>query len=122
MNYARQLIMETAKALHSFGYTVYVSKSGTHGFYTDGTRAVSFGESYGMLHVSGNYVPSKRSGTGWVIADAIGAINEDQAKKYITENAPSWAGNTNPRYTTPEQHLKTYGDSSGYAQFQPVTL
>lgn len=117
----KQLIAQIAQNLHSFGYTVYVSLDGCHGFYTDGKRAVSFGGQWNFcVDFSGNYKPSRTGGTGWQIATEQSDITAEQAHAYITANAPRWA-NANPIYTTPEQHLETYGRSSGYTQFEPTT-
>ena len=113
----KQLIQCIATKLHGFGYDVYVSDSGEHGFYTDGVRVVSFGGHWRWsVDFSGNYRPTKQSGTGWQIANEQTDITEDQAKAYIVANAPAWA-NREPIYTTPEQHLATYGKSSGYQKF-----
>jgi hypothetical protein len=91
-------------------------------FYTDGQRVVSFGGQWeSLVDFSGNYAPSKTSGTGWLIAKEQTGVTKDQATDYIIANAPQWA-NINPIYTTPEQHLNTYGISSGYTKFnQEVT-
>lgn len=117
----KQLIAQIAQNLHSFGYTVYISDDGRHGFYTDGKRAVSFGGQWNFyVDFSGNYKPSRTGGTGWQIATEQSDITAEQAHAYITADAPQWA-NKNPIYTTPEQHLETYGRSSGYTQFEPST-
>jgi hypothetical protein len=114
----KQITIETAKALNEYGYTVYLSKDQDHGFYTDGNRVVSFGGQWNWsLDFSGNYLPTKVSGTGWQIARDVGVPTEDRAMAYISAEAPLWA-NLNPVYTTPEEHLKTYGKSSGYTLFQ----
>jgi hypothetical protein len=114
----QQLIKDIAIQLTSYGYTVYLSDDGRHGFYTDGTRCVSFGGSWSFcVDFSGNYL-SNKSGTGWSIAKEKVSISEDEARKYIQSNAPLWATREQVIYTTPEQHLKTYGRSSGYAQFK----
>lgn len=116
-NYKKELIAEVCKALVSYGYDVYVSKSKEYGFYTDGNRVVSFGGYWNFcVDFSGNYFPSKYSGTGWQIAAEQGVPTKEEAERYIKANAPLWA-NKNPTYTTPEQHLKTYGCNSGYTLF-----
>lgn len=116
----KELIKSTADKLTKYGYTVFLSDDQRHGFYTDGRRVVSFGGQWNfMIDFSGNYTPSKTSGTGWGIASEKTDITAAQAARYIEANAPSWTGNTSPTYTTPEQHLKTYGKSSGYKQHQP---
>lgn len=113
----KKIVVDTAKALNNYGYAVYLSKDNDYGFYTDGDRVVSFGGQWNFsLDFSGNYAPSKYSGTGWQIAKEVGIPSAEQAKAYITANAPAWA-NKNPVYTTLEQHLKTYSQSSGYHHF-----
>ena len=108
----KQLIRSIAEKLHSFGYAVYLSKDGRYGFYTNGTRVVSFGGSWETsVAFSGNYAPSRESGTGWRIDDQCTDVTRQQAEAYIGACAPLWTRNTSPRYTTPEQYLKTYGIS-----------
>ena len=116
----KQLIAHIAQNLHSFGYTVYISDDGRYGFYTDGKRVVCFGGQWNFfVDFSGNYKPSRTGGTGWQIATEQSDITAEQAHAYITADAPRWA-NKDPIYTTPEQHLETYGQSSGYTQFEPT--
>ena len=111
-----QLVNDVAKALTAYGYTVYLSKDKQHGFYTDGKRVVSFGGCWSSsVDFSGNYAQSRQYGTGWQIAKEQGVPTKEQAARFITDNG-LWA-NPNPVYTTPEQHLKTYGSSSGYTLF-----
>ena len=111
------LIRSIAEKLRGWGYDVYLSRDGRHGFYTDGSRVVSFGGSWEtMVDFSGNYRPTSQSGTGWGIANEMIDITQDQARAYVTANAPSWA-NAKPVYTTPAQHLATYGKSSGFYKF-----
>jgi hypothetical protein len=122
--YKREIVAETAAALHSYGYQVYLSKTREHGFYTDGKRVVSFGGYWEFsLDFSGNYLPASFSGTytgtGWQIATEQGVPTKEQADRWIKEGAPH-RFNPHPTYTTPEQHLKTYGQSSGYTLYQPA--
>ena len=118
MNHKQELVQAAATALLSYGYTVYLAKSKEYGFYTDGKRVVCFGGQWNFsLDYSGNY-RSERSGTGWQIAKDCGVLTKDEAKKFIEAYAPSWATTENVRYTTPEQHLATYGKSSGYTPFE----
>ena len=118
-----QIIQNIAENLHKYGYDVYLSKDKCYGFYTNGKRVVSFGGSWQFcVDFSGNYKQSKESGTGWGIAKELTDISEEDANAFINANAPSWTRNKNPIYTTPDQHLKTYGNSSGYAKFEPVTM
>lgn len=113
----KQLVAETAEALHSYGYTVYIAGSGEYGFYTDGARVVSFGGSWEYsLDFSGKYI-SSHSGIGWQLEGQIGVPTKEQAAEFIKTNAPRWATTENVKYTTPEQHLARYGASSKYAEY-----
>ena len=113
----KQIAIDAAKALTGYGYRVYMSADNNHGFYTDGKRVVSFGGQWAWcLDFSGNYACTRTGGTGWQIKREAGVPTEEQAKQYVTSNAPAWA-NPNPVYTTPEQHLATYCKSSGYTVF-----
>lgn len=118
----KELIQKITEKLSRFGYEVYISDDGRHGFYTNGQRVVSFGGQWNWaVDFSGNYSPNKYHGTGWSIARERSDITEEQAAAYINANAPAWTRNFDPIYTTPEQHLKTYGRSSGYQKFEPTT-
>ena len=114
----QELVRETAIALTSYGYDVYLSKNRDYGFYTDGQRVVSFGGCWNYsLDFSGNYQPSRLSGTGWQIVKEVNVPHKEQADRWIKENAPGWCQNPTPIYTTPEQYLQTYGSSSGFTKF-----
>ena len=111
-DYEKEAATDFARAVAAQGLTVYLASRGTYGFFTDGRRVVCF--SVGMfegVRLSGNYRPSKETGTGWMIMN--GATPEHAAAALAT-HAPRWA-NRAPVYTTPEEHLKTYGKSSGYS-------
>lgn len=121
MNPKKDLIAAIAAQLKSYGYRVYLSSDKTYGFYTDGNRVVSFGGQWRFsVSFSGNY-RSTRSGTGWVMEDGkeLTSVNQEQAERFIKAHAPRWAtGGEVVTYTTPEQHLKLYGASSGYTQLE----
>ena len=116
----KELIVEIAKQLKSYGYTVYVSKYGTHGFYTDGKRVVTFGGHWSFcVDFGGNYKSQSR-GTGWQFDNGkeLTQITQDQAKSFIEASPPGWATRGEQvTLTTPEQHLKNYGISSAYEEF-----
>lgn len=116
----KELIVEIAKQLKSYGYTVYVSKYGTHGFYTDNKHVVTFGGHWSFcVDFSGNY-KSQRCGTGWQLDNGkeLTQITQDQAKSFIEATPPQWATRGEQvTLTTPEQHLKNYGISSAYEEF-----
>lgn len=121
----KQLVSEVAAALSSYGYKVYLAKSGEYGFYTDGKTVVSFGGSWNFsLDFSGNYgaessEAARSVGTGWGIAKDMGVPSQEQTDAFISALPPRWATKgLTVLLTTPEQHLKTYGTSSGYVEFQ----
>lgn len=115
----KELIKRITEQLVSYGYQVYVSKNGEHGFYTDGNRVVSFGGHWNFsVDFSGNY-RSRHCGTGWQIAKEMTSIDAHSAEMFIKANAPKWATRgENVEYTTPEQHLAMYGSSSGYVKVE----
>lgn len=117
----KQLVKYFANKLVSFGYTVYIAKSGEYGFYTDGNRCISFGGMWNLsLNISGNY-KSNKCGTGWQIEKEICDFDKSDAEKWINENPPQWATRGEQvKLTTPEQHLATYGKSSGYIEYKVV--
>ena len=117
MNYKQQMLAELVPVLRSYGYEVYLSKNQEYGFYTDGTRVVSFGTGIAGLSFYGNYSPSVTSGTGWAIAKNREEPSSIEAERWIKACAPSFYNNPNPNYTTPEQYLKTY-QSSGFTKEQ----
>lgn len=109
---------EMAITLISYGYQVYLSKSGEYGFYTDGQRVVSFEFCLGVSKISGNYISKapRYSGTGWIIADAVGDITPEQAAEFLATPAPRYATQGHEfRYTTPDEHVKLWG-ASGYTE------
>jgi hypothetical protein len=120
----KQLIADIAAALHSYGYQVYIAEGRDYGFYTDGSRVVSFGGSWQFsVDFSGNYRAltsdgGRRMGTGWQIAKELSSITAEQAHAFVTASAPMWAtGGEKYKLTTPEEHLKTYGKSSRYTLY-----
>lgn len=120
MSYQQDIIKEVANTLVGFGFTVYLSKSKTHGFYTNkqGSRVISFQTDLGVIKFSGNYKPSRESGTGWGMEYKTSPLTLKVATDMLAANAPSWTRNYNPQYTTAAQHLETYGASSGYELYQ----
>jgi hypothetical protein len=114
----KQLVSEVCRALIEYGYIVYISGSGEHGFYTDGKKVVSFEGAWGTsINYTGNYI-SKRCGTGWQISADGGIPSRDIAAAFIAESAPRWATEGEAvKATTPGQQLKIYGASSGYSLF-----
>jgi len=104
--------------LHRDGLTVYMSKDGRYGFYTDDNARslISFGLDYGMPRFSGNYKSSQPSqcGTGWRIENP-----PTDYRAALDKPAPHWATGAHPyRLTTVAEHLKTYGASSGFYKLE----
>lgn len=119
--YKKELIHEICKALQSYGYQVYISKTKEYGFYTDGKSVVSFGGQWEFsADFTGNYGPATRmSGTGWQIAAEQCIPTEEQAMQWINAIPPTWATKEQTlQKTTPEQYLSTYGSSSGFTLFE----
>jgi hypothetical protein len=120
-NYRREMINEVAQMILAKGYRVFIAESGTHGFYTDaqGSKVIGFQHVLGGVTVSGNYKTSNPSstGTGWQIA---GCFDPAEIDNSFAAHAPHWAvGLAKWRFTTLEEHLKTYGKSSGYVELTP---
>ncbi len=116
----KQYINELSITLKKEGFRVFVSSSGTYGFFTNevGDRVVSFQVddlSY-AYSFSGNYYPEKASngvrvGRGWRLDNNL------SFKNMIASNAPQWAiGNHKVNYTTLDKHLKTYQKSSQFIE------
>jgi len=127
-DYKIEAIKELAKNLITAGYRVFISKTGTYGFYTDkeGSKVISFQMDLFSVSARGNYKTSapKQTGQGWRITDCFSCFNmdssdnKDEADKVFNAYPPSWAlGSATFKYTTLERHLKEYGQSSGYTEF-----
>jgi len=124
IDYKRQKIQELASKLLSKGFRVFISKAGTYGFYTDrdGKRVVSFQSDLGGITLAGNYKTSAphSTGTGWRIAELTSLDAPYEA--YLNSYPPQWATNGHTwKYTTVEQHLAVYGESSGYKELEAVS-
>lgn len=122
--YARQATQGFAERITALGFPVYVAKSGTHGFFTDpeGRRVVSFQFEFDES-LSGNYgPPSKYAGTGWKMATSPNSLRTaDDVTAALTEEPPRFCPkgeNGWQWFTTRDQHLKVYGQSSGYQLFE----
>lgn len=114
MSYKVEAVKELANEIKSLGFRVFIAKSGTYGFYTDaaGSKVVCFQFDLGGFTFSGNYKSNNpQSGTGW-------GLVPDSFKAMFAQHPPSWAipiGYTF-KFTTLEQHLKTYQPSSQYVE------
>lgn len=98
------------------GIDVYLASAGHYGFITNGNRVVSFQTERGRgLNISGNYVASHQSGTGWQIVTDVdeSTITEHDLRSWLCAIAPWWA-NKSPVYVTCAQHLAIYDKSSRY--------
>ena len=108
-DWKKRAAMDFAHEAKNQGFDAYIAERGNYGFYTDGKRVVCFAVDL-SLTLSGNYKPSLKSGTGWRISDNAGF---EQIKPAIKANAPAWANKT-AIYTTPEEYLAVYQDSSKF--------
>ena len=113
IEHEREHALDFARAVAAQGFAVYLAQRGNYGFYTDGKRVVSFSLELfgGGVRLTGNYRPGKNTGTGWHIRDGA---TPTHAAAALASNAPR-KFNPSPVYTTPEEHLQTYGESSGYS-------
>lgn len=122
MNYRQEMAIEFAKKVKSLGFRAYLAYTNEYGIITDsvGQRVLCFGSDFRGINLSGNYLPSKGSGTGWKISDSVPAtdtLTADYITRALQANAPSWANNK-PVYTTLAQHLDSYGSSSKYVELE----
>lgn len=119
MNHREQTARDFASYVKGLGFTVYLAKAGTYGFITDdaGERVLSFSFTDGGS-LSGNYgPPSTKSGTGWRLEQAPHDLKtHTDVRRALYEPAPAFCGNGWKHYTSVEQHLKLYGDSSAFAR------
>jgi len=127
-DWKKETIKELATNLIAAGYRVFIAKSGHYGFYTDkeGTKTIDFQMDLGGVSVTGNYKTSNpgQTGGGWPITNSFNcfnkysSVNRIEADRVFNAYPPSWAlGGATFKYTTLEQLLKTYGQSSGYTEF-----
>lgn len=117
MNWKQEYIAELAQEILSQGFRVFIAENGTHGFYTDevGTRVISFQLNYLHPSFSGNYITDnpRSTGTGWQIKD--GTVDDYDDVFY--EYPPAWAvGDAKWRYSTLQDHLDRYQQSSKYEE------
>lgn len=120
MSYLATETVSFAERLKALGFVVYLAKRKDYGFFTDekGERVITFGFRDGG-NLGGNYgPPSRESGTGWRLDNVPSDIRTAaDARRILYSSAPPWCGKGWKNYTTAEQHLKTYGPSSGYERF-----
>lgn len=108
-NYRKTMAEEIANKIKKEGLRVFLTERGTYGFYTNytGSRIVSFQVDL-TVSFSGNY-KSKTNGTGWRIMDGL----PDNFTALLNEPSPF----SFDHYTTLDEHLKTYQQSSKYSEF-----
>ena len=116
MNYKQKAIKELTDKMKTEGLRVFLSESGTYGFFTDdaGERIVSF--QYDLtFSFSGNYIANnpKNAGQGWQITTEV----PHKFAPLLNVAYPSWAAPDGIiRYKTVEDYLKLYGPSSKYRE------
>lgn len=114
----REQAAEFAGRVKAWGFTVYLAKSGDHGFITDATesRVMSFSFSGIGSSLGGNYgPPSRESGTGWQLSKEVWQLRTAKdVRDALYEQPPAFTGRGWKYLTNVKQHLATYGQSSGY--------
>lgn len=120
MSHRHTSASQFAQFVTGLGFTAYLAKDGTYGFLTDdtGERVLSFSfTDSGGGTLFGNYgPPSAKSGTGWRLEQAPHDLQtREDVRRALYAAAPQWCGDGWKRYTSVEQHLKLYGDSSEFA-------
>lgn len=120
MNSTRQAVA-FAKRIKALGFRVFLAESREYGFITndDGSRVISFSFSF-EPSLSGNYgPPSRESGTGWRLSRSPESLRTvEDVEAAFAETPPAWCGKGWRYMTTLEQHLKDYGATSRYYEFQ----
>jgi len=119
MRYDQMQCIEIGARLSLWGFKVWLSGNdgASHGFYSDLARArvVCFQTTGGVTKFSGNYMPTRGSGTGWQIGDSV-PRNVAEAQSLLMTHAPRWA-NASPIYTDVAYQLDHYQRSSRYHVF-----
>jgi len=117
---------ELISKIKSFGYPVYLSKNGNYGFFTnsDGSKIVSFQIDCFFFNFSANH-KSIGLGTGYRITNdeqcPLWEIDNFCTAEFLEKliNAPIYKSRRKNEkflsWTTLEQHLKSYQDSSKYS-------
>lgn len=116
-NWKVEATAKLAQDIKAAGFRVWLAKSGTYGFYTDetGSRVVSFQLDLGGFNFTGNYKTDqpRQTGTGWQLVQGGRTFAE------MFNECPTWSlRGASWKFTTLEQHLKTYGQSSGFVEVE----
>ena len=120
MRYNVENAISFANHIKQLGFRVFLAKSKEYGFITDdkGERVMSFSFSGLQESLSGNYgPPSRESGTGWRLQQRPSQLQTaEDVRKALYERPPEYCGKGWKHFTTLQQHLDTYGTSSGYQE------
>jgi len=116
----KEMISDLVAMIKAAGFRAFVAERGTYGFFTNaaGSRVISFGIDLGAITFSGNYKTNQPSqtGTGWMIGRTCD-IQTSSFEALIDHYPPRWAvGDAKWQFTSLEQHLKTYQESSRYKE------
>lgn len=120
-NYKTEAVAKLAQEIAKAGFRVFIAKTGTYGFYTDaaGSRVVSFQYDFAGFRYGGNY-KSKKSGTGWVLAEASFAdMFAELPPHWATKNEVFEEPGERVALTTLAEHLAIYQKSSAYVEYVP---
>ena len=113
-----QEVASFVERIKTLGFRVFVAERGEYGFITDetATRVLSWSFTDGG-RLSGNYgPPSQECGTGWVLEGSPWDLQTgDDVKSALYEHPPHWIRGWK-HFTTVEQHLAMYGQSSRYSE------
>lgn len=117
-DYQKETVLEFAQKATKQGVRVFIAEKGTYGFITNqnGDRIVSFGFDLCCLVFSGNYKTNnpKQTGKGWRI-EHVDLLN---IPNLLKEYPPYWSvGDSKWEFTTLDQHLKMYQNSSKYKEY-----
>lgn len=111
----REIAMKFAWNVKRLGFRVFLSESREYGFITDDSesRVLSFGTSYRMINLSGNYQPSTSHGSGWSIAKDLDVFqNREFIQKCLYMESPF----KNTVLSTVKDYMGRYNSSSKFTE------
>lgn len=120
-------INRLGRVLKGFGYDVYISESGTYGFFCkpDGQKLISFQVDYFFISFSANH-KSRGLGSGYRITSDEQCVMWEMEKwatkeffESLLDCKPYRSHKSNEvflSWTTLDQHLATYNSSSKYTK------
>ena len=119
----QEIVYELVGKLLEAGFRPFIAKSGTYGFYTDkeGSGVVCFqcdgflGLTFGGSYRAKKSTDARYVGTGWRMDES--PLTHEGLKSMFNQRPPRWAvGDIEVHRTTLDEHLASYGKSSGYTE------